>query len=533
MVAATDQKVYVPFILQSVTATTPVATARPAGEWYNGDDVQLYPSAITATEDITNAYTIADGSPSLSWHAGAGASVTSDLQWPDPTNAVSVALRKLRITWPDAASYRFAVDVSNDQKNWARVLTATSKAVRPSFDEFTFAETTGRYVRITNLGTKQIVISEVEFWGSVDQGKTALVHPGHTINAAQVKLIRERVKQGLNPWKAAFDKQMSSAGTSLPFDGAWASKTYQPSPKATLELWVADGISDDHKLFVEGDASAAYIQAVAYIVTEDPAYAENVMKILEAWADTLKELKGDNVYVESGWGISSMSHAAELVKNTYPNWDSAIERKFNNMVDTIFMPVIESRVSTAPINEVQARNGTNRVLSMTEARVSMAIFRDDRYQMNRALEYYRRYVAVVVQPSGIHSETCRDMQHAQFALGSLVQIAEIAWKQGVDLYSYLDNRVLKTIEYHANIVYGGTPNPDPGCTLTNIGGSTYIGKPQGVSAFGYEIAYNHYVNRKKLSMPYTKKLIDYGRPDGYIFHWGFATLTHSDAGDPR
>jgi hypothetical protein len=521
-----DTTVFLPMLAVNTEASVPPSSLWPAGEWYNGNNHHLYPSTITATANITDALYIADENPNLSWAAPGGASVTADLNWPDPSGSVTLNLRKLRITWPAAVGYRFAVDVSQDQVEWTRVLSATSQAVRPTFDEFTFSGAPGRYVRITNLGQRQIVISEVEFWGTVEQGD-ALIHPGHTINAAQIQIIRDRVAEGRNPWKAAFERQMNSTATSGPFNRSLASRNYQPSAKAVLDIGIdgADNTDDgvnDHVVFVEQDGAAAYVQAVAYIVTEDPVYAENVLRILRDWSNVLTTLRGANAALEAGWGISSMTRAAELIKHTYPAWDSAVERSFNTMVDTLMMPTIEPKIT-----------GANRFFSMNEARLTTAIFRDDRYQMNRALELYRRYFATFVQANGIHGETCRDMQHAQFALGGMAQIAEIAWKQGVDLYSYLDNRLQATIEYHANILYGGTPSPDPGCQLTNIGGSAFVGKPQGVNTFGYEIAYNHYVNRKGLTMPATRLLIEYGRPDGYQFHWGLATLTHADIQDPR
>ena len=42
----------------------------------------------------------------------------------------------------------------------------------------------------------------------------------------------------------------------------------------------------------------------------------------------------------------------------------------------------------------------------------------------------------------------------------------------------------------------------------------------------WEIAYNHYVNRKGFQMPNTLALLTKNRPEGYAFHWGLGTLTH-------
>lgn len=44
-----------------------------------------------------------------------------------------------------------------------------------------------------------------------------------------------------------------------------------------------------------------------------------------------------------------------------------------------------------------------------------------------------------ITPCGECGETKRDLFHSQFGLGGLIQLAEMAWQQGVDLYSYRNN----------------------------------------------------------------------------------------------
>ena len=35
----------------------------------------------------------------------------------------------------------------------------------------------------------------------------------------------------------------------------------------------------------------------------------------------------------------------------------------------------------------------------------------------------------------------RDLYHSQFGLGGLLQLAELAWQQGIDVYDYADSKV--------------------------------------------------------------------------------------------
>ena len=62
-----------------------------------------------------------------------------------------------------------------------------------------------------------------------------------------------------------------------------------------------------------------------------------------------------------------------------------------------------------------------------------------------------------IKPCGECTETNRDLFHSQFGLGGLIQLAEIAWHQGVDLYGYDFNKLSKAMEFHAYITNGGKP----------------------------------------------------------------------------
>jgi hypothetical protein len=44
-----------------------------------------------------------------------------------------------------------------------------------------------------------------------------------------------------------------------------------------------------------------------------------------------------------------------------------------------------------------------------------------------------------------------------------------------------------------------------------------------------QVAYNHYVGRRGLQMPWTQQLLERFWPEGYDFHWGAGTLTHADS----
>lgn len=139
---------------------------------------------------------------------------------------------------------------------------------------------------------------------------------------------------------------------------------------------------------------------------------------------------------------------------------------------------------------------------------------------------------------GLCGETGRDLNHAEMAFASAINVAEIAWHQGIDLYMLYPGRFTAFMEKTASL---RLCNTDAVSTLY----------PNGLTAGGlvptYEIAYNHYHNLKGITLDYTKQLITteircmqnhYIEPTDKIFAnriWGQAnlnmdweTLTHGD-----
>ena len=65
----------------------------------------------------------------------------------------------------------------------------------------------------------------------------------------------------------------------------------------------------------------------------------------------------------------------------------------------------------------------------------------EEYHSDEALQYY-------IYRNGQCQESCRDQGHTMGGIGNYTAIAEMAWNQGDTLYSMLDNRILKGIEFN-------------------------------------------------------------------------------------
>jgi hypothetical protein len=119
----------------------------------------------------------------------------------------------------------------------------------------------------------------------------------------------------------------------------------------------------------------------------------------------------------------------------------------------------------------------------------------------------------------------------------LVNAAEVAWHQGVDLYGYRPNLLKDAIEFHSGLL---TRRPlqltQYDADAENQQGATYLtqceynstGKPAwNYAAGGYEISYRHWAGRRKLSLPATLSVVRAHAPEGFGFAWGYGTLTHA------
>ena len=165
---------------------------------------------------------------------------------------------------------------------------------------------------------------------------------------------------------------------------------------------------------------------------------------------------------------------------------------------------------------------------------------------------------------GEATETLRDIYHTEFGLAGLINVAEMAWQQNKDLYSYNGYAIAAAMELHAKIINAGKdpsllpagfaffesmPAAPAGCTWTWDGnqqlwvaknpatnvecsklqnGVKYILGSKYLST-NWEIGFNHYVGRLGMWMPETALLLSRNWPDWFEFHWGLTTLTHADA----
>lgn len=307
-------------------------------------------------------------------------------------------------------------------------------------------------------------------------------------------------------------KRWTDAKTDVPGKKELLSKTpkeYTPSPIANVNIG-AYGAGIGHKEFMK-DAEQAVQQAVAYCLTHDEVYAENAIRILTEWCKTCKSFEGSNAPLELGWGGCSFARCAEILKHVYPKWKSLdIEKVLLHFIDAIVMPKICAKLSWT----------NNWQTTICEARLQIAILRDDQSDIEWAIKEYKRILSLYVLQTGQTQETLRDLVHAQFGIGSLLQIPELLYVYSQGKINLFESLLAKVCEFHAELLLGKIP----------VGSGLHkeqIKEPWFLPC-GWEIALHHFEKRctNPIQLPNTTALLGKHRPESYVFHWGLGTLTH-------
>jgi hypothetical protein len=274
------------------------------------------------------------------------------------------------------------------------------------------------------------------------------------------------------------------------------------------------------------DANAAYQCAVMWAITRNRAYAEKSITIVNGWSATLQRCTGADAVLMAGLGPFKLINAAEILRYTDAGWSDADARRCERMFKEVIYPVTKDFALFANGNWDAAAMRMN---------LSIGVFCNDRDIFERALRYYvngagnGRLTHYVINDAGQCQESGRDQPHTQLGLALLGDCCEIAWHQGLNLYGYADNRLLKGFEYTAKYNLGEDVPFTETIDRTGKYHHTMISRDgRGRLRAVYEEIYNHYVNRAGLAAPWTTKAAGKIRPEGpglpAADHPGFGTL---------
>ena len=168
-----------------------------------------------------------------------------------------------------------------------------------------------------------------------DFEKRKLHHPGTTMSMQQLHDLATILNETQPTKQQAVDQLLQQT-----------LKDFQPTVVENLKIDYekTDEMKRQHRVLVEESSVQAYLQAIAFIVTCDEAYAKKSLQILHAWSTNNKSFSGENAPLEAAWAVSNMARAAELLKYTYRDWDILVEERFLKWTKNLLEPQINRQV---------------------------------------------------------------------------------------------------------------------------------------------------------------------------------------------
>ena len=258
--------------------------------------------------------------------------------------------------------------------------------------------------------------------------------------------------------------------------------------------------------------------------TDREAHAAKALEIINAYASTLQRFDGHDAplcAIQGYWLVRAMMIMKEMahsgaVREATSSWQAMIRRAM--------LPMMAKFEADSPY-----ANG-NWGAIVNRLRMACAIFMQDSTLYQASIDYFLHAndngsLPNYISKTGQCQETGRDQAHAQLGLGALCDICEMAWEYGQsvncksvncnyhDLWGALDNRMLKGMEYTAryNLGYDVPFETWTDCTGLYCNWTEPGSMGRGRIRCIYDLPYNHFVKRKGLKMPYTKKLLDLQR----------------------
>ena len=348
------------------------------------------------------------------------------------------------------------------------------------------------------------------------------IHPGGLHTLADLDRMKTNVLAGNHPWVDDWQRLLRDPQAQTNWPVANRSEIRATRQRADVE------------------AHAAYLNTLRWYVSGDTNYAEHAVKICNAWSAAINPIPAWNDTPGlSGIPIFNFALAGELLR-IYPGWKPADFNQFTNAMIRHGYPVCHGFLE----------NHNGRCISFYWANwdacnigalISMGVLCDDTNIFNEGVEYFKHgpgmgsisnAVPFLYSPDlGQWQESGRDQEHTQLGVGLLGSACQVAWNQGLDLFSYADNRLLAGAEYVAKCNLSHPPATIPYTFYDNCSDARqFYLAPSQLGRLDdrpvWELIYNHYVVLRGLSAPYSTAMAKLVRPErGSGDHFGYGTLT--------
>jgi hypothetical protein len=317
---------------------------------------------------------------------------------------------------------------------------------------------------------------------------SGFTHPGTPLTASDLATLKSYVDAGKQPWKSAYDQLANDGKAKLTYVMAGPYATVSRAPDVNLWPW-------------RNDMVAIWNLSRMWYFTKNPDYAKKAHDILMAWATNQTVFSGRESMLDLGDYAYMFVGGADILRGTWSGWTDAdtatVKAYFANVLIPASNPYGENMFGAA-----------NKGALALNALGLMAIFNDDTELLNTVVYQTRTLAHIGLRSSndiGMLGDYLRDQGHAHGQLKSLTMLAEALWKQGIDIYSDFDNRLLAAGEYFARVnelvpttaLPFGTTDAYYITDVTNRGWNGWGGGNIALNQI-----YNAYVNRKGMRAPF-------------------------------
>jgi autotransporter-associated beta strand protein len=349
----------------------------------------------------------------------------------------------------------------------------------------------------------------------------AFVHPGIPLTTADLDEVKSNLVN--YPWSEGY--------AALLADGKSSTNYIMAGPYDHVNR--ALGGNYDNINAWRADMTAIFNLSRMWYFTKDNNYAQKAHDILIAWATTMTNFGGNEAALDLGDYSSAYGNGADILRGTWPGWTTADTLTVSNFFKNVYLPatfLADTNVSTP--------GPANKGALQIAAALTCAVFNDDTNMFNHMLYLFRTTASCGVHNNGLTSgemgETGRDQGHSYNYLLRMAFMAEVFYKQGIDLYGEDDNRLLADGEYYARNNIPPTAAFIPFGTvdayyLSDASDGRYVSEPMMAN-----ILRSAYVVRKGLTAPWmVRKRYATAAKDGVYAaqvenSWSFMFLKSAD-----
>ncbi len=313
-------------------------------------------------------------------------------------------------------------------------------------------------------------------------------HPNMFLNAGEIENIKEKLRTNQQPWKSAYDIMINEDDKhiNIPVQSVTFRGDSPPSGDIhdyyTDPPYSSDGVVDpnsdrtDYSSLINVSRSVRYL-GIAYALTGNNVYADKAVQLINAWtvdSSTKMNPKFTNgqSHIEISVATPGIFYGADLIWN-YPGWDQSDRAAFKEWTAQM-------------IDNAKMWSNDNNFENWRLVFISSAsVITDD---INSRQYVFDRWKAIIPDQMNTDGSMKKELTrtnsltYSTFALNAMIQTAEIARHNNVDLYNYksTDGKGLeKALDFHVRYII------DP-----SIWPYQQIGTYRGDNSAIYELAYS-------------------------------------------